>query len=464
MYRERRNRPRSKVSEEASQQNSTSKNTAPVAATGNMSDCKQSSERLSKSPDPADSKNSQKAAAACRDHCQEENNRRIGEFRQKIISQEEDISVDGHQSSSHFAVIPVNDTDSVNSCGKAYTSQDGRTQDFYTSHLDCGSNVNCSVQYLESSCILGETQIYEEGSEMGNTHWSHSYTGVRQPVTMRPSCRSDAAELGISDDLNDLYVPIVGYEMMEQRAKFTVFKLHVQKNAKESWFIFRRYTDFVRLNDQLQYLFPNFRLALPPKRWFGNNFDPMFLEDRQLGLQAFLNNICGHKDIVQSDCVREFLCVDDPPGPHDSIEESRALCESLEETVYTLRKDLAERDRKIETLSEELSRALRRIEELTMQQMMPDGQVAVSSSGSEATDVDRQSCAEADQQDYTPDQEEEPIVSSFSDAKPSLPPIQTKGDTPPAFTAIPLDSDTTQNSKDASLSALVANQEVIQVT
>lgn len=24
-----------------------------------------------------------------------------------------------------------------------------------------------------------------------------------------------------------------------------------------------------------------------------------------------------------SDCVREFLCVDDPPGPHDSLEESR---------------------------------------------------------------------------------------------------------------------------------------------
>jgi sorting nexin-16 len=73
---------------------------------------------------------------------------------------------------------------------------------------------------------------------------------------------------------------------------------------------------------QLGYIFPTFRLSLPPKKWFGN-FNPEFLEERQLGLQAFLNNIVGHRDVANSDPVREFLCLDDPPGPHDSLEESR---------------------------------------------------------------------------------------------------------------------------------------------
>lgn len=45
-------------------------------------------------------------------------------------------------------------------------------------------------------------------------------------------------------------------------------------------------------------MFPGFRLALPPKRWFKDNYDLDFLEDRQLGLQAFLQNLVAHKDIA----------------------------------------------------------------------------------------------------------------------------------------------------------------------
>lgn len=45
-------------------------------------------------------------------------------------------------------------------------------------------------------------------------------------------------------------------------------------------------------------MFPGFRLALPPKRWFKDNYDSGFLEDRQLGLQAFLQNLIAHKDIA----------------------------------------------------------------------------------------------------------------------------------------------------------------------
>lgn len=45
-------------------------------------------------------------------------------------------------------------------------------------------------------------------------------------------------------------------------------------------------------------MFPGFRLALPPKRWFKNNYSADFLEDRQLGLQAFLQNLVAHKDIA----------------------------------------------------------------------------------------------------------------------------------------------------------------------
>ncbi|KAH9498429.1 Sorting nexin-16 [Bulinus truncatus] len=149
-------------------------------------------------------------------------------------------------------------------------------------------------------------------------------------------------------------VPIIGYETMESRAKFTVFKIHVMMEEDDlGWFIFRRYSDFCHLNDQLAVLFPNFRLSLPPKRWFRSNFDAEFLEERQLGLQAFLNNVTGHRDICNSQPVKDFFCFDDPPGPHDSLEESRAQCESMEEMVFRLRKELTEKVTEINFLKEE---------------------------------------------------------------------------------------------------------------
>lgn len=52
------------------------------------------------------------------------------------------------------------------------------------------------------------------------------------------------------------------------------------------------------LSLQLKEMFPGFRLALPPKRWFKDNYNADFLEDRQLGLQAFLQNLVAHKDIA----------------------------------------------------------------------------------------------------------------------------------------------------------------------
>ncbi|KAM4719124.1 sorting nexin-16 isoform 1-T1 [Anableps anableps] len=43
---------------------------------------------------------------------------------------------------------------------------------------------------------------------------------------------------------------VLGYEVMEERAKFTVYKLLVRKSHDENWVVFRRYTDFSRLNDK----------------------------------------------------------------------------------------------------------------------------------------------------------------------------------------------------------------------
>ncbi|KAI1888836.1 hypothetical protein AGOR_G00172860 [Albula goreensis] len=199
---------------------------------------------------------------------------------------------------------------------------------------------------------------------------------------------------------------VLGYEVMEERAKFTVYKILVKKTQDDSWVVFRRYTDFSRLNDKLKEMFPGFRLSLPPKRWFKDNYNSDFLEDRQLGLQVFLQNLVAHKDIANCVAVREFLCLDDPPGPFDSLEESRAFCETLEECNYRLQKELTEKQREIASLRKELEEKelhIRLLEErMRGPSLAAGGAVALSGHGSESSveaDADVESSAvEADQE------------------------------------------------------------------
>ncbi|XP_020506711.2 sorting nexin-16 isoform X2 [Labrus bergylta] len=162
--------------------------------------------------------------------------------------------------------------------------------------------------------------------------------------------------LGVEGRVGDNWVErpitptLLGYEILEERAKFTVYKIHVTTAEGDSWVIFRRYTDFCRLNDKLKELYPSSALALPPKRWFKDNYDEEFLEERLSGLQSFLQSLTAHQEVIRSEEVRRFLCLVDPPGPFDSLVESRAFCETLEETNHRLQRELLDNQREVDAL------------------------------------------------------------------------------------------------------------------
>uniref|UniRef100_A0A8C4Q882 Sorting nexin 16 n=1 Tax=Eptatretus burgeri TaxID=7764 RepID=A0A8C4Q882_EPTBU len=127
---------------------------------------------------------------------------------------------------------------------------------------------------------------------------------------------------GREDDASGPIAAVVGYEVAERRSKFTVYKVQV-RNPHGMWTVFRRYTDFVRLDNKLKASFPWLGLSLPPKRRVRDNFQPTFLDARQSALHHYLCTLSQHKGLLASTPVREFLCLDDPPGPFDSLEESR---------------------------------------------------------------------------------------------------------------------------------------------
>lgn len=103
-----------------------------------------------------------------------------------------------------------------------------------------------------------------------------------------------------------------------------VYKLKVEnKGSGDFWYVFRRYTDFVRLCNRLRTTNPNIIQYLPRKRWLKNNFDPVFLEERVSGLQTLVNAILNVPELVSSKEIQDFFCLNEPPIYSETSEESK---------------------------------------------------------------------------------------------------------------------------------------------
>ncbi|XP_034476112.1 uncharacterized protein LOC117783049 [Drosophila innubila] len=152
-----------------------------------------------------------------------------------------------------------------------------------------------------------------------------------------------------------LRVPIIGYEVMEERARFTVYKLRVENpDTRDCWLVMRRYTDFVRLNGKLKQVFPHVNLLLPRKKLFGDNFNAVFLDNRVQGLQMFVNSIMVKEQLRKHKLVREFFCLDEPPSYSESMEECRAIFEAQEETIAHLKLQIQTKNDHILSLQQKL--------------------------------------------------------------------------------------------------------------
>lgn len=75
----------------------------------------------------------------------------------------------------------------------------------------------------------------------------------------------------------------------------------------------------------------------------GNNFDPVFLEERLHGLQNLVNAILGESELLNLQQIQDFFCLNEPPVYSETNEESRVsdlfnkkfyLCYTL--TVFLL--------------------------------------------------------------------------------------------------------------------------------
>lgn len=136
-----------------------------------------------------------------------------------------------------------------------------------------------------------------------------------------------------------------------------MYKLRIENPfTNDCWLVLRRYTDFQRLNNKLKTTFPHLPpLQLPRKKLFGDNFSSLFLSNRVQGLQLFINTIMANETYRNSQAVRDFFCLDEPPTYSESIEECRAIFEAQEETINHLKMQLRAKDEIILSMQQQLN-------------------------------------------------------------------------------------------------------------
>ncbi|XP_049819422.1 sorting nexin-16 isoform X2 [Aethina tumida] len=174
-----------------------------------------------------------------------------------------------------------------------------------------------------------------------------------------------AQNMSIAEDNRNFYsdphspcsfrMPIVGYEIMEERPKFTVYKIKVENTETGGfWYVFRRYTDFVRLCNKIKRSHPDVVRYLPRKRWFKNNYDSLFLEERVNDLQTLVNAILNIPELLTSQDIQDFFCLNEAPVYSDTNDESRIVLEALEETINDLKQQIQEKDMALDALHDNL--------------------------------------------------------------------------------------------------------------
>lgn len=101
---------------------------------------------------------------------------------------------------------------------------------------------------------------------------------------------------------------------------YTEYVIEVTRTGVQdyTWKIFKRYSDFVKLQNMLYKLSPKINLDLPPKKYIGN-MDRKLVMQRQNALQSSLNTMVENLMLANSLLVRSFL---DPESYNEYCKES----------------------------------------------------------------------------------------------------------------------------------------------
>lgn len=113
----------------------------------------------------------------------------------------------------------------------------------------------------------------------------------------------EASRKVLLDDTEGLTCVIENWRNVNGHTEY-IIKVQRGPFSDKTWRVYKRYNDFVTLHSCLQS--SGLLLPLPPKRLIGN-MDPEFINERQQGLQKYLNTVLMNPILVSSLPAKSFV-------------------------------------------------------------------------------------------------------------------------------------------------------------
>ncbi len=113
------------------------------------------------------------------------------------------------------------------------------------------------------------------------------------------------------NDIKDLTILIKNPKQIETGLLSSNYVNYEVETSKMNWLVQRRFSDFEWLNNTLTKFFPSYIIPPIPKKKIGKKrFELEFIEKRMNHLQKFLNLIIENEDFKASECLIDFLSID----------------------------------------------------------------------------------------------------------------------------------------------------------
>eukprot|EP00514_Thraustochytrium_sp_LLF1b_P004083 CAMPEP_0184516876 /NCGR_PEP_ID=MMETSP0198_2-20121128/5261_1 /TAXON_ID=1112570 /ORGANISM="Thraustochytrium sp., Strain LLF1b" /LENGTH=557 /DNA_ID=CAMNT_0026907223 /DNA_START=287 /DNA_END=1960 /DNA_ORIENTATION=- len=102
--------------------------------------------------------------------------------------------------------------------------------------------------------------------------------------------------------------PIKHNEGMQSYITYKVTtKTDLERFESSHFYVHRRYSDFVWLQDQLAHAYPGLIIPPLPEKHVVRRFSEVFLAQRQRSLEKFLNRVAAHEQLRDNNVVKAFL-------------------------------------------------------------------------------------------------------------------------------------------------------------
>ncbi|KAG6383108.1 hypothetical protein SASPL_157145 [Salvia splendens] len=206
-----------------------------------------------------------------------------------------------------------------------------------------GLNIDASVHEVDNAAVIS----HENGNELSSvtpaftvqSNLEDMYTSEGSTPIIDEFYNADGKKLNVHNLMSkmDIELRCEGLHASKLRCQvngayfqklgsksFAVYLIAVTDADGTTWFVKRRYRNFVRLHRHLKDI-PNYTLHLPPKRMFSSSTEDV-VHQRCIQLDKYLQDLLSIANVAEQHEVWDFLCAS---SNNYSFEESSSVMKPL---------------------------------------------------------------------------------------------------------------------------------------